>query len=329
MRIAIFGCGAVGGYFGARLAEAGADVCFIARGATYQALKTKGLELRSPRGDYLLATPAVYASAADAGEVDLVLLCTKAWSLEQAACELKPMLGSGTFIVPLQNGVESPQRLQALLEPERILGGLCYIFAEQSAPGVITHNGSEVHITFGELNNQTSARAQALEASFKHCQGLEVHLSLSIQQAMWEKFLAITSISGLGALLRMPVGVIRGLSGTRELMFTCMREVQALAKAHGVELQDSMLERISAQRDRAPYESTTSLQRDIISGRPSELHWQTGAVVRLAEQTGVSVPVSKLIYTCLLPSELKSSGQLEAAVQHEFAARIGISGYNG
>lgn len=309
MRIAIFGTGGVGGYFGGRLAQAGEEVIFIARGAHLEAIQKHGLIVKSIKGDFHIQPAQVLDDPAQAGEVDFVLLGVKAWQVLEAARALRPMIGEHTAVVPLQNGVEAPEQLVAVLGKEHVLGGMCQISALVAAPGEIHHVGIEPYVAFGELAGAPSQRAEHLRQAFDRA-GVKVEVPGDILAAMWTKFMFIASISGMGAVTRAPVGTVRSLPETRHLLVRALQEVLAVAQARGVRLAPDAAEQRLAFIDSLPAGVTASMQRDIADGRPSELESQNGAVVRMGRQLGVPTPVHDFLYACLLPQERKAQSEL-------------------
>jgi 2-dehydropantoate 2-reductase len=310
MRIGIFGSGGVGGYFGGRLAEAGQDVRFVARGAHLAAMRERGLRVTSPAGDFAVHPVRASDDPAALGEVDVVLVAVKAWQVAEAAGALGPMLGAATFVVPLENGIEAPDTLAAVLGRERVLGGLCRIIAYAEGPGRIRHAGVSPSVTFGELDAPGSPRAEALRAAFAQARGVAAEVAADVRAAMWEKFLFIAAASGVGALTRAPAGIIRSQPETRELLRQALAEIHAVALARGIALPTDGIERALAFVDSLPADGTMSMQRDVIEGRPSELEAQIGAVVRLGEASGVPVPLHRTIYAALLPLERRARGLL-------------------
>jgi 2-dehydropantoate 2-reductase len=304
VRVAIFGAGGVGGYFGGRLAQAGESVVFIARGAHLGALQRDGLHVDSVAGDFVVRPTEATGDPAAAGAVDAVLVCVKAWQVAEAARALPPLLGPDTFVVPLENGVEAADELAKVVGSERVLGGLCKILSYVAGPAHVRHAGVAPRIEFGERDGRQTARVAALRAAFERCVGVSVGTPADIGAATWEKFLFIAPFSGMAAVTRMPAGPVRTVPETRELLERAMREVFELARARGVALSDGAVERTLAYVDGLPADGTASMQRDIMEGRPSELDYQTGAIVRLAAQAGVSAPVNAFIYACLRPAEL-------------------------
>jgi 2-dehydropantoate 2-reductase len=304
MRIAIFGAGGVGGYFGGRLARAGESVVFIARGAHLRALRERGLRVDSLAGDFSVSPVEATDDPASVGTVDAVLVCVKAWQVPEAARALLPMLRADSFVVPLQNGVEAADQLAAVVGPERVVGGLCRIVSFVAGPGHIRHVGAVPRVEFGERDGPASARVATLRAAFERCAGMSVGTPPDIEAALWEKFLFIAPFSAVAAVSRTPAGVVRTVPETRGLLEAATREVLALARARGVALGEEAVARALAYVDGLPEDATASMQRDILEGRPSELEAQTGTIVRLGRKTGVAVPANAFLYASLLPSEI-------------------------
>jgi len=293
MRIAVYGAGGVGGYFGGRLAEAGEDVVFIARGDHLRAIQSHGLRVESPKGDFVIQPAQAAADPAQVGQVDFILVGVKAWQVPQAAHAMRPMLGGDTLVVPLQNGVDAPQQLSEVLRPERVLGGLCRISAMVAAPGHIRHVGIEPYIAFGHQGQPPSQRCELLRDAFERA-GVRAELPPDIQAAMWEKFVFIAAISGVGAVTRMPVGDLRSIPETRQMLADALQETVELAQALSVSLPEGLADRTLVLIDGLPTGATASMQRDLMEGRPSELDAQNGAVVRIATQAGGTPPSSRI-----------------------------------
>jgi len=314
VRIAVFGSGAVGGYFGGRLAEAGEDVAFVARGEHLAAIRRSGLRVTSIDGDVVVHPARATDDPAALGPVDVVLLGVKAWQVSEAAGALRPLVGSRTIVVPLQNGIEAPERLADVLGAEHVLGGLCRIIGHLVAPGRIRHAGAEPYIAFGPLEPSTRDRAEALRAAFGRTRGVRVEIPSDIRAAMWSKFLFIAALGGVGALTRAPVGIIRGQPECRRLLHEAMVEIREVAAGHGIALPADLVQQTLAYVDSLPADGTASMQRDIVHGRPSELDAQIGAVVRLGERAGVGVPLNRAMLSALLPLERMARGELEFTV---------------
>lgn len=309
MRIAIFGAGGVGGYFGGRLARAGGNqVLFIARGEHLQALRRHGLQVESVAGDFVVRPVEATDQPGSAGVVDAVLVCVKSWQVPAAAAAMLPMLGAQSFVVPLGNGVEAAEQLAVVVGRVRVVGGLCRIVSFLVGPGRIRHAGFEPQIEFGELDGRPSARVAALQAAVAGAEGVRAVVHADIRAAIWEKFLFIAPFSGVAALRRQPAGGFRQVPEARAMLQAAMAEVAALAGTQGVRLAPDSVERSLAFVDALPENATASMQRDLMEGRPSELEAQNGAVVRLARAAGLPVPVNESIYAALLPLERRHRG---------------------
>ncbi|MEQ5802788.1 2-dehydropantoate 2-reductase [Halomonas sp. H10-9-1] len=308
MRFAIMGSGGVGGYFGARLAEAGHAVTFIARGEHLAAMRRDGLEVSSIEGNLHLDSVDATDDPREVGEVEAIIVAVKAWQVREAAEAIRPMLGPETLVVPLENGVEAADTLAEALGEAHVLEGLCGILAWQEAPGHIRHAGVSPFVRFGERDNHPSKRGERLKAAFDAAHGVTAEIPDDIQAAVWSKFLFICAMSGIGAITRAPIGVTRRLPETRELIEAILAEIAAVARARGIALPADAEARALHFIDALPAASTASMQRDIMDGRPSELESQNGAVVRLGREAGVATPVNALIHAALLPQECKVRG---------------------
>ena len=303
LSIAVYGSGAVGGYFGGRLAEAGEDVRFIARGRHLAAIREHGLRVSSVDGDFLVHPARAADDPATLGPVDVVLLGVKAWQVPDAAEAMRPLVGEQTFVVPLQNGIEAPEQLMAEIGRERVLGGLCRVLAYVEGPGHIRHAGVTPYVAFGELDGSRTARVEMLREAFQRTRGVTAEVPPDIGVAMWSKFLFITALGGVGALTREPIGVIRSQAESRALLTRALEEIFAVAAGNRIALPAGTVTETLAFVDGLPEDGTASMQRDIMQGRPSELEAQVGAVVRLGDRLGVEVPVHRMIYEALLPLE--------------------------
>jgi 2-dehydropantoate 2-reductase len=310
MRIVVFGTGGSGGYFGAQLTRAGADVIFIARGDHLTAIRKHGLCIESPAGEAAFRPTLATDDPTQVDKADVVLVGVKAWQVTQAAEAIRPMIGPQTFVVPLQNGVEAPSQLAAALGSEHVLGGLCGTFSWVTAPGRIRSVGAGNYIKFAELGNRPSDRAEQLRRVFERA-GVNAEIPSDIHKALWQKFLLVTSFGGVGAVTRAPIGIIRTIPETRRLLEQCMQEVLALARARQVALADTVVADTMTVVDSLAARGTTSLQRDIMDGKPSELEFWNGAVVRLARDVEVATPLHEFIYQCLLPQEMQARGKVK------------------
>jgi 2-dehydropantoate 2-reductase len=308
--MAIFGTGGVGGYLGARLAEAGQEVVLIARGAHLEAIRRHGLRLESIAGDAEVRPALATDNPAEAGPADSVIVATKTWQLPEAARALGPMVGPETTVLPVLNGVEAADVLAETLGRERVLGGLCGMISFLAGPGRIRHTGADPWVTFGELDGSTTERIRRLEETLRRCRGLRVEVTTEIHVALWEKFSFITATGGVGAVTRAPMGAFRSVPESRRLLEEAMREVVEVARARGVPIRDEVVAERMRFVDGLEPHGTSSMQRDILAGRRSELDEWNGAVVRLGREAGVETPAHAAMYAALLPQELRARGEL-------------------
>lgn len=308
MRVAVVGVGGVGGYFGGKLAKGGIDVVFIARGATLTALRQHGLRVDSIGGDFVLEHVTATDDVQSVGAVDAILFATKAWQIPEAAETVKPLLGKETVAVPLENGMEAPDQLARALGREHVLGGLCAIVSYIVAPGHVRHAAFDPFIMFGELDNRRSERVERLREAFERA-GVRAEVPPDIHRSLWSKFLFIAPMSAIGALTRVPIGAWRAIPETRDLAVRALREIVALAAARSIVLGNDAIERTLERYDALAPESTSSLQRDIMEGKPSELEAQIGAIVRMGGEAGVATPTCETLYNLLLPQERRARGE--------------------
>lgn len=306
MRIVVIGAGAVGGYFGGQLAEAGNDVVFLVRGKTLGALRVGPLRVKSINGDFEVRVRATN-NPAEIDSPEAVLVAVKAWQVPEAAEAIRKMRSANSVIIPLQNGMEAPQQLAAILGKDRVAGGLCRIVAEAVEPGQIHHRTVEPSIEFGELEPlRNRDRLEQLRDVFVAV-NVRCQIPRDIGLAMWEKFLFI-NWGALGALTRLPIGPIRSSPELRARLVGGLEEVAQIARAHGKDLNAETISKTLAIIDAQPPETTASMQRDLMAGRPSELEAQTGAVVRFGQRTGIVTPFHNSIYAELLPREKRARG---------------------
>lgn len=310
MRIAIYGAGAVGGYFGGRLAQAEQEVIFIARGQTLQALQTQGLRVESIAGDFVIQPMQAAAEPTAVGPVDLVIVAVKAWQVPAVAETMRPLIGANTLVLPLQNGVEAPSQLTAVLGEGHVIGGSCVIVAEVVAPGYIRHAGAQPTVNIGELDNRRTDRIESLQRIFVQCQGVTANIVNDITAALWQKFMIIAPWSGVGAVTRAPLYTVCQQPEAHQLLKVALAEVEAVARAHGVALPPTAGADTLTRLEHLGPGLLASMQRDLMNGRPSELEAQTGAVVRLGQAVGIATPVNSFIYASLLVQERKARGEV-------------------
>ena len=306
MQWIILGTGGVGGYFGGRLAQAGHEVWFVARGEHLAALRRDGLRVESVAGDFAIEPARAVEDPAEAGRADAVIVAVKSWQTAEAAAALVPVVGPETTVLSLQNGATAAEEIGAVVGMPRMLGGVCRIIAYLAGPGRVTHAALEPSVIVGELDGSPSERVQRVVDAFHSCRGVHAILSDDIQRDIWNKFLFISATSGVGAVSRVPLDRLRGVPETRGLLEAAMREVEAVARARGVALAGDVVARSLGFVDGLAAGATTSMQRDLMEGRPSELEAQTGAVVRLGREAGVPTPVNAFLYAALKPQEMQA-----------------------
>ena len=312
MRIAVFGAGAVGAYFGGRLSAAREhDVSLIARGEHLKALQSHGLRIESPTGDARLGPKELHATdnPADVGPVDVIFVTVKTWMVLEAAQALSPLMGEDTLVIPLQNGVEAPDQLAAALGADHVAGGTCRLFTTIVEPGLVRHTGPAPTIAVGELDGNRTERLERVESALA-AGGVNVTVSDDIRAAIWQKLLFVGPLGGVGAVTRSAMGSIRSVPESHRLLQACMEEIAAVAEAGGVALPEGAVEAAMRFCDALSADTTASMQRDIAAGRPSELEAQVGVIARKGRDVGEPTPVHDVIYAALLPSELRARGQL-------------------
>ena len=299
MRIAIIGAGGVGGYFGARLIDAGADVTFIARGAHLAAVQQTGLRLESPKGNLHLQGVQATDDIASVGPVDVVLLTVKMYDLETASAALSPLIGPSTAVVTLQNGVEAVDIVARHVGREHVAGGVAYVAAVIAEPGLIRHTSLDALI-FGELDGRRSDRLLALEAACQRA-GFGARVSEQIEVDLWSKFSRLSVFSGMTAVTRSPIGVLRDDPELYAMLQAACEETIRVGRARGVPLPDALMSEILQMVQSLPAHAKASMLEDLERGKRLELPWLSGAVVRLGRQAGVETPIHAFIATVLKP----------------------------
>ena len=300
MRIAVMGAGGVGGYFGARLAHAGHDVAFVARGRHFSAMRERGLRVKSALGDIHLPKPTVTDDPATLGWFDVVLFAVKLWDTESAATAIKPMLAAGGVVIPFQNGVESIERIGKVVGPEQVMGGVAYIAAKIAEPGVIAHTGTMARLVFGPVLATQRPSADALLAACKDA-GVSAEIAADIRKALWTKFVFLVALSGLTSATRRPIGAIRADADMRATFEAAMREAWELGRARGIALADDLIAEQMRFGDGLPAEMKASMLHDLDAGNRLEAPWLSGAVARMAKESGMSAPVNATLYAAVKP----------------------------
>jgi len=299
MRIAAMGAGGVGGYFGARLQQAGHDVTFFARGRHLEAIRANGLKVESPHGDALLKV-RVLEDPREAGVVDVVLFAVKLWDTEAAAEKLRPVVGPDSAIIPFQNGVESIARLRKVFPEKAVLGGSAYIATRVKAPGVIEHTGEMSRLQFGPVVPSQKEKAEAFLAACREAK-INAEIPADIVKANWEKFVFLVAVSSATAVARAPLGVVRSDPDLRWLFEQAMRETWRLGRARGVALADDFVEARMKFADGLHAGMKASLAHDLENRGRLEAPWLCGAVARMSEEAGLDAPVNRAVYAALKP----------------------------
>lgn len=293
MKIAIFGSGGVGGYFGARLAKAGNDVHFIARGAHLRAMREQGLKVESGAGNVHLSRPNVHEEPRTIGPVDIVMFAVKLGDVESAAKNLRPLLGERTLVIPFQNGVEAADTLSKVIGEKHVVPGVAYIASAISSPGVVTHTGAMQRL-------QVGGRAQAFVEAGKAA-GINIEQVADIDRARWEKFVFLVGLSGVTSLSRQPVGFCRADPDLRATFEAAMTETWRLGRKRGVRLADDFIADRLTFVDTMHPDMRTSMQHDLQNGKPLEAPWLCGAVARMSAEAALDAPVNRTIYAALKP----------------------------
>jgi 2-dehydropantoate 2-reductase len=299
MKIAAMGAGGVGGYFGARLQQAGHDVTFFARGRHLQALRERGLTVESAHGGAQLKVRAL-EDPREAGVADIVLFAVKLWDTEAAAERLRPVVGEHTLVIPFQNGVESAERLCKFFPEKAVMGGSAYIATRIKAPGVIEHSGQMARLQFGPLMPQQRAAAETFLNACKSA-GIQAEIPEDIVKAAWEKFVFLVGVSSATAVTRAPLGVVRTDPDMRWLFEEAMRETWRLGRARGIALAQDYVEQRLAFADTLHADMKASLAHDLENGGRLEAPWLCGAVARMARESGIEAPVNRSVYAALKP----------------------------
>ena len=308
MRIAIFGAGGIGGYLGGRLTQAGEEVVLIARGEHLQAIRDRGLKVDSIKGDFVARPSLVTSDPKNVGFVDVIILGVKSWQVVDAAEAMRPMIGPNTFVVPMQNGVEAPGQLSSVLGENAVVVGLGGLISYIGGPGHIVHQGGDPFVSFGESDDSTTERTHRLLEAFQNA-GVNANIPDNVHAALWGKLAFMAANSGVGAITRVPSGQWRNLDGSWDMAQRVVQEVLAVAVEKGIEMPTDAFSSAISRLQGSPPDGTSSMQRDLMDGKPSELEVQNGGVVRLGLEVGVPTPVNSLIYHSLLPQEIRARGE--------------------
>ena len=302
MKIGIVGAGGVGGYYGARLASAGAEVGLIARGDHLAAIREHGLRVRADDADFTVRV-AASDDPADIGPCDAVLFCVKSYDTDQAAALLEPLLKLETGVVSLQNGVDNEEKIAARIGPGHVIGGASFILAHIAEPGVVEQIGSVRRVIFGELDGSRTERIERLLAEFRNAE-IDSDVADDIRVVLWDKFAFLCALAGLTAVTRLPIEKLLAVPESRNLFREMVGEVALVARAEGVELAVDIVDQKTAFAENLGPDSFSSLHHDLVTGHRLELDALHGEVTRRAARHGILVPVSEMIYSLLRPWEL-------------------------
>ena len=300
MKFAILGAGAVGGYFGARLAEAGEDVTFMARGAHLEAIRSTGLRIESENGEAHIHPAQASDDPAEVGPVDYVLFAVKLFQTEETAGFAKPLVGPNTTLVALQNGVECANVLSAVHGKEKVLNGTSYIAAVIAEPGLIRQTGTFASFAFGEQDGTMSDRGQRLKEAADKA-GLNPTYSSNVESLVWMKFLLIATMSSITTSTRKPIGELRDDPDIRPVIVASLEESIAVGRAMGVDLPEDAMEQQLKRIAEFPAAMVASMYHDLHANKPTELEWMSGAVRRFGKQCGIPTPTHDAFYAILKP----------------------------
>ncbi|HEY2970845.1 MAG TPA: 2-dehydropantoate 2-reductase [Casimicrobiaceae bacterium] len=300
MRIAVMAAGGVGGFFGAKLALAGHDVAFIARGRHLAAVREQGLVVKSAAGDIHVANAVATDDPKSLGAFDIVLFAVKLWDTEIAAEAIKPLIAGGGAVIPFQNGVDAIERVGAIVGKAHVLGGVAYIAATIAEPGVIRHTGQMACLRFGPVLPEQQPAARDFHQA---CIGAEINAELvaDIHRAIWEKFVFLAAMSGVTSATRQPIGAIRSDPDLRGCLEDAMREAWAVGRARGIALADDFIAQQMTFAQGLPAEMKSSMLNDLIAGNRLEAPWLSGAVARMAKEAGGAAPVNATLYAAVKP----------------------------
>jgi 2-dehydropantoate 2-reductase len=299
MRIAVVGAGGVGGYFGARLAAAGADVSFVARGPHLAAMRANGLRVESPKGNLHLPRVPATDDPTELGRADVVLFTVKLYDAVRATFLLLPLVGPNTVVIPFQNGVEAADIVSDVVARPHVAGGVAYVAAVIAEPGLIRHTAMD-HLIFGELDGRRSERLEAFHTACRSA-GFQATLSDRIEADIWSKFVRLSVFSGMTAVTRCAIGALREDADLLAMMQAAIMEGMSVAHARGIALPASAFDEVMAMVAGLPAHAKSSMLEDLERGRPLELPWLSGAVVRLGDAAGVATPIHRFIAAVLKP----------------------------
>ena len=295
----MIGAGGVGGFFGGRLAHAGYDVTFVARGRHLEAMRREGLVIESDAHEDIRVTGVKATSdPASIGRVDLVVIAVKLWDTESAARAVRPVVGPDTAVLSLQNGVIKDDILRREFGAGAVMGGVGYVATHIARPGVIRQTGKLQRLIVGEYDGRRSERAQWLVDALLKA-GVQAELAADIRRTLWEKYTFLVGLSGTTATMRVPIGAVRTNPQTRAFLLDLMKEVVAVGRAHGVSLPEGYAEERLKFADSVSPDMTSSMHHDLERGNPLEVEWLSGGVVQLGRQVGVATPANRAVWDIL------------------------------
>ena len=308
MKILIMGTGGVGGYYGGLLAQQGNEVTFISRGAHLYSIRQEGMKVKSVHGDFTIFPAKAVENPAEVGPVDLILFCVKTYNTDEAAEAIRPAVGPQTVVLSLQNGIDAAERIGKLVGLEHVLAGATWLSSAVEAPGLIKQVSQFRRIVFGELSEGRSERTRSIYEVLNPT-GITVEISDDIQKVLWTKFVFIAAVSSIGSLTRLPMGDYRSVPEARKLLSSIMQEVEALAQAQNIKLDNDVVAKSMEFIDNSAPHIKPSMQLDVESGRRTELESMIGAIGRKGRELGIPTPVSNFVYASLLPVERKARNE--------------------
>ncbi len=308
MKIVVVGTGGTGGYYGGLLSKQGHDVTFMARGKHLAAIQKSGLQVKSIHGDFAISPAKATDDPSRMSAPDLVLFCTKTYGTDEAVQSIKSVIGKDTTVLSLQNGIDAVERIGSVVGRQHMVAGATWISSAVEAPGTIRQVSDFRRVVVGELDGKRTPRIESIYEAFR-ATGITAELSDDILKILWTKFVFISSASGFGSLTRLPMAQYRAVPETRALIISLMKEVEAIARRQGVNLDPDVVERSLAFMDAAGPTIKASMQLDVESGHPSEIDSMIGVIGRKGRELGLSTPVADAIYALLLPADLRARGK--------------------
>jgi 2-dehydropantoate 2-reductase len=308
MKILIMGTGGVGGYYGGLLAQQGNEVTFISRGAHLYAIRHEGLKVKSVHGNFTVFPANAVEDPAKVEPVDLILFCVKTYNTDEAAEAIRPAVGPQTVVMSVQNGIDAAERIGKVIGMDHVIGGATWLSSAVEAPGVIKQVSQFRRIVLGELGGGRSERIQTIYEVLNNT-GIAVEISENIQKILWTKFVFIAAVSSIGSLTRLPMGDYRSVPEARRLLSSIMQEVESLARAQSIALDDDVIAKTLEFTDNSGPHIKPSMQLDVESGHRTELDSMIGVIGRKGRELGVPTPVADFVYASLLPIELKARNE--------------------